>query len=193
MSAVFTDARLAPRALYEEVAELLRQRIFQRELEPGSWIDELKIAEEYGISRTPLREALKVLAAEGLVTMKVRRGAYVTEVNEKDLRDVYHLLSLLESDAAGVVAERATTASGLTSLRGSLPKNSLTLSCTLGMRVMPPTRITSLMSETLMPASLMAVRQGAIVRSIRSSTRLSSLARVSLMFRCLGPVASAVM
>ena len=109
MSAVLPDARLAPRALYEEVAELLRQRIFQRELEPGSWIDELKIAEEYGISRTPLREALKVLAAEGLVTMKVRRGAYVTEVNEKDLSDVYHLLSLLESDAAGVVAARATT------------------------------------------------------------------------------------
>ena len=99
---------LTPRALYEEVAEQLRQRIFRRELQPGSWIDELKIAEEFGISRTPLREALKVLAAEGLVTMKVRRGAYVTEMSEKDLRDVYHLLSLLESDAAGVVAERAT-------------------------------------------------------------------------------------
>jgi DNA-binding GntR family transcriptional regulator len=101
---------LAPRALYEEVAELLRQRIFRRELEPGSWIDELKLAEEYGISRTPLREALKVLAAEGLVTMKVRRGAYVTEVSEQDLAEVYHLLSLLESDAAQVVAERATEA-----------------------------------------------------------------------------------
>jgi DNA-binding GntR family transcriptional regulator len=101
---------LSPRALYEEVAELLRQRIFQRELEPGSWIDEMKLAEEYGISRTPLREALKVLAAEGLVTMKVRRGAYVTEVSEKDLSDVYHLLSLLESDAAGIVAERASDA-----------------------------------------------------------------------------------
>lgn len=101
---------LTPRALYEEVAELLRQRIFSRELEPGGWIDELKLAEEYGISRTPLREALKVLAAEGLVTMKVRRGAYVTEVSEKDLADVYHLLSLLESDAAGVVATQATDA-----------------------------------------------------------------------------------
>jgi DNA-binding GntR family transcriptional regulator len=103
-------ATLTPRALYEEVAELLRQRIFNRELDPGSWIDELKLAEEYGISRTPLREALKVLAAEGLVTMKVRRGAYVTEVSEKDLSDVYHLLGLLESDAAGVVAERASEA-----------------------------------------------------------------------------------
>ena len=101
---------LAPRALYEEVAELLRQRIFARELEPGSWIDELRIAEALGISRTPLREALKVLAAEGLVTMKVRRGAYVTEVNDKDQHDVYHLLSLLESDAAGVVAVQASDA-----------------------------------------------------------------------------------
>ena len=101
---------LAPRALYEDVAELLRQRIFKREMEPGSWIDELKIAEAYGISRTPLREALKVLAAEGLVTMKVRRGAYVTEVSEQDLSDVYHLLSLLESDAAGVVAAQASDA-----------------------------------------------------------------------------------
>ncbi|WP_295547026.1 GntR family transcriptional regulator [uncultured Pseudacidovorax sp.] len=99
---------LTPRALYEEVAELLRQRIFRRELEPGSWIDELRIAEELGISRTPLREALKVLAAEGLVTMKLRRGAYVTEVSDRDLADVYHLLALLESDAAGVVASRAT-------------------------------------------------------------------------------------
>ncbi len=99
---------LAPRALYEEVAELLRQRIFKRELEPGSWIDEVKLAEEYGISRTPLREALKVLAAEGLVTMKVRRGAYVTGVSERDLADVYHLLALLESDAAGVAAEQAS-------------------------------------------------------------------------------------
>jgi DNA-binding GntR family transcriptional regulator len=99
---------LTPRALYEEVAELLRQRIFNRELAPGNWIDELKLAEEYGISRTPLREALKVLATEGLVTMKVRRGAYVTEVSERDLTDVYHLLALLESDAAGVVATQAT-------------------------------------------------------------------------------------
>ena len=102
------ELSLSPRALYVEVAELLRERIFSRELVPGSWIDELKLAEEYGISRTPLREALKVLATEGLVTMKVRRGAYVTEVSERDLADVYHLLALLESDAASVVATQAS-------------------------------------------------------------------------------------
>jgi DNA-binding GntR family transcriptional regulator len=101
---------LSPRALYQDVAERLRQQIFARELEPGSWIDEQKIAAEYGISRTPLREALKVLAVEGLVTMKVRRGAYVTEMSVEDVAQVYHLLGLLEADAAGEVARRASDA-----------------------------------------------------------------------------------
>lgn len=101
---------LSPRALYQEVAERLRQQIFARELEPGSWIDEQKLTAEYGISRTPLREALKVLAVEGLVTMKVRRGAYVTEMSREDVAQVYHLLGLLEADAAGEVARQATDA-----------------------------------------------------------------------------------
>ena len=108
MNAPILPQNLKQCALYEEVAELLRQRIFNRALEPGSWIDELKIADEYGISRTPLREALKVLATEGLVTMKVRRGAYVTEVSEKDLADVFHLMAVLEADAAATVAQAAT-------------------------------------------------------------------------------------
>jgi len=101
---------LSPRALYQDVAERLRQQIFDRQLEPGSWIDEMKLAGEFGISRTPLREALKVLAAEGLVTMKVRRGAYVTEMSRADVVQVYHLLGLLESDAAAQVACNASDA-----------------------------------------------------------------------------------
>lgn len=103
-----TTALLTPKPLYVEVAERLRQQIYSRALEPGSWIDEMKMAQTFGISRTPLREALKVLAAEGLITMKVRRGAYVTEVSEKDLRDVYHLLAVLESDAVATVARNAS-------------------------------------------------------------------------------------
>jgi DNA-binding GntR family transcriptional regulator len=101
---------LARRALYEDVAERLRAQIFARELDPGAWIDELRLAGEYGISRTPLREALKVLAAEGLVTMKPRRGAYVAEMSRDDVRQVYHLLALLESDAAADVARHADAA-----------------------------------------------------------------------------------
>ena len=101
---------LSPRALYQDVAERLRQQIFARELEPGGWIDEMKLAAAFGISRTPLREALKVLAAEGLVTMKVRRGAYVTEMSRDDVTQIYHLLALLESDAAATVAAEASPA-----------------------------------------------------------------------------------
>ncbi len=113
MNAPIPHSRLKPRPLYEEVAELLRQRIFASkpgDLEPGAWIDELKLAQEYGISRTPMREATKVLAAEGLITMKMRRGAYVTEVNAKDLRDVFHLMAVLEADAAATAATSATDA-----------------------------------------------------------------------------------
>lgn len=103
-------APFAHRPLYEEVAEHVRQRIFGRALEPGAWIDEQRLCSEMGISRTPLREALKVLASEGLVTMKPRRGAYVTEMSERDVREAYQLLALLESDAAGEVARRASPA-----------------------------------------------------------------------------------
>jgi DNA-binding GntR family transcriptional regulator len=110
------DNALAPRALYQDVAERLRKQIFDRVLEPGSWIDEQRLALEFGISRTPMREALKVLAAEGLVTMKVRRGAYVTEMSGTDVEQIYHLLALLESDAAGEVARKAS-AEQLASLR----------------------------------------------------------------------------
>jgi len=101
-------AGLADMPLYQRVAERLRERIVAHSMAPGSWIDEQALTAELGISRTPLREALKVLAAEGLVTMKLRRGAYVTEVSERDLSEVFHLLSLLESDAAAVVAEQAS-------------------------------------------------------------------------------------
>ena len=101
-------APLRRRALYEDVAERLRTQIFERAIEPGEWIDEQKLSAEYGISRTPLREALKVLAAEGLVTMKPRRGAYVTEMSRDDVAQVYRMLALLEADAAADVARHAS-------------------------------------------------------------------------------------
>jgi DNA-binding GntR family transcriptional regulator len=121
---LLAPASLARGALYQDVAERLRQQIFARSLEPGSWIDEMKLCAEYGISRTPLREALKVLAAEGLVTMKPRRGAYVTEVSRDDVSQVYHLLALLESDAAGRVAAQAndTQRATLAALHDKLEK-----------------------------------------------------------------------
>ena len=100
-------AQIAPTALYQEVAERLRQRIFSHELTPGTWIDEQKLAEQYGISRTPMREALKVLAFEGLVTLKPRRGCYVTEISERDLDDVFPIMALLEGRCAAEAVKKA--------------------------------------------------------------------------------------
>ncbi|HOI51772.1 MAG TPA: GntR family transcriptional regulator [Azonexus sp.] len=108
--------RIAPTALYQEVAERLRQRIYAHELPPGTWIDEQKLAEQYGISRTPLREALKVLASEGLVELKPRRGCYVTEISRQDLDDIFPLIALLEGRCAAEAVKRAKAAD-LTALR----------------------------------------------------------------------------
>lgn len=102
--------RIAPTALYQEVAERLRQRIFAHELTPGDWIDEQKMAEEYGISRTPLREALKVLAAEGLVDLKPRRGCYVTEISRQDIDDIFPLMAMLEGRCAFIAVQLAKPA-----------------------------------------------------------------------------------
>ena len=95
---------------------------------------------------------------------------------------------------AWMAAPTATTSSGLTPLCGSLPSNmALTASTTAGMRVMPPTRITSSISVGLRFASASALRTGSAVFLTRSATRSSSLARVRVMTRCLGPEASAEM
>jgi DNA-binding GntR family transcriptional regulator len=101
---------LAAPALYEQVAERLRNRIFAHEIPQGGWIDEQALAAEYGISRTPLREALKVLAAEGLVVLKPRRGCYVTELSENDIDEVFPVMALLEGRVAAEAARRATSA-----------------------------------------------------------------------------------
>src|ERR1035437_6487792 len=95
-----SPTRIAQTSLYLEVAERLRQRIFAHELLPGAWIDEQALTIDYGISRTPLREALKVLASEGLVTLKPRRGCYVTELSEQDLDEIYPVMALLEGRCA---------------------------------------------------------------------------------------------
>jgi DNA-binding GntR family transcriptional regulator len=102
------NTKLNNRPLYEDVADRLREQIFTKILAPGSWLDEQSLAEQFGISRTPMREAIKVLASEGLVTIKMRRGAYVTEVARKDLEQIFTILSLLEGEAARETASKAT-------------------------------------------------------------------------------------
>jgi DNA-binding GntR family transcriptional regulator len=105
-----SSAPITRHALYEEVAERLRTRIFAHELAPGTWLDEQAIAAELGISRTPLREALKVLAGEGLVRLEPRRGCYVAELTEQDLDDIFPVMALLEGRCAWEAARRGASA-----------------------------------------------------------------------------------
>ncbi|MGC8658793.1 MAG: GntR family transcriptional regulator [Desulfomonilaceae bacterium] len=91
---------IAPTVLYQEVVERLRQSIYNSELKPGDWIDEQALAESFGISRTPLREALKVLNSEGLVVLKPRRGCFVAELTEQDLDEIFPVMALLEGRCA---------------------------------------------------------------------------------------------
>jgi DNA-binding GntR family transcriptional regulator len=102
--------RLVHNSLHDEVAAQLRERIFAGELAPGSFLDEVQLAEQLKISRTPLREALKVLTVEGLVRHEPRRGCFVNEVTEKDLDEIFPVIALLEGRCAYEAAQNATDA-----------------------------------------------------------------------------------
>ncbi|MEO8039052.1 MAG: GntR family transcriptional regulator [Betaproteobacteria bacterium] len=102
-----TGAKHAPQtARYEWVMSRIRDKIYTYELSPGDWIDEQRLAEEFGVSRTPLREGLKLLAAEGLVTVKPRRGSYVTKLTDEDVDQIFELMARLEGWCAFEAAKR---------------------------------------------------------------------------------------
>ena len=102
--------RLVPNSLHQEVAVLLRNQIFAGTLPQGSFIDEAALCESLKISRTPLREALKVLAAEGLVRHEPRRGSFVSQVTEQDQDDIFPVIALLEGRCAFEAARNASDA-----------------------------------------------------------------------------------
>lgn len=94
-------------ALYLEAADRLRGMIRSRVLAGGEWVDELRLAQQLGISRTPLREALKLLASEGLVRLEPRRGCFVNELSMRDLDDIFPLMAMLEGRCAHEAALKA--------------------------------------------------------------------------------------
>jgi DNA-binding GntR family transcriptional regulator len=102
--------RLVHNSLHDEVAAQLRERIFAGELTPGSFLDEVQLAQQLAISRTSLREALKVLTAEGLVRHEPRRGCFVNQVTEKDLDEIFPVIALLEGRCAFEAAQNASDA-----------------------------------------------------------------------------------
>jgi DNA-binding GntR family transcriptional regulator len=95
-------------SLHDGVAARLRVMVFERQLAPGQWIDEKALAKGWGVSRTPLREALKVLAAEGLVELVPQRGCRVIELSDDDADDLFPVMALLE----GRCAHEATLKAG---------------------------------------------------------------------------------
>lgn len=94
--------------LRELVFETLRQSIIDGILEPGERLMEVQLAEEMGVSRTPVREAIRKLELEGFVVMIPRKGAYVADISTKDITDVFEIRAALESLACGLAAERIT-------------------------------------------------------------------------------------
>ncbi|MDP1657165.1 MAG: GntR family transcriptional regulator [Hylemonella sp.] len=102
--------RLVHNSLHEHVAATLRDEIFDGTLAPGSFVDEVALCERLKISRTPLREALKVLTAEGLVRHEPRRGCFVNEVTEQDLDEIFPVIALLEGRCAFEAACNASDA-----------------------------------------------------------------------------------
>ncbi|APW37688.1 GntR family transcriptional regulator [Rhodoferax koreense] len=102
--------RLVQNSLHQEVASTLREQIFAGVLAPGMFLDEVALCATLEISRTPLREALKVLTAEGLLRHEPRRGCFVNQVTEKDLDDIFPVIALLEGRCAFEAARNTSDA-----------------------------------------------------------------------------------
>lgn len=87
------------RYLHDEVAERLRELIRSGELEPKARVNELELSERFGISRTPLREAVKILATEGLLELLPNRGARVASISAEEIEEVVEVVAGLEATA----------------------------------------------------------------------------------------------
>ncbi len=109
-----SETRLIPvtldnyKPLREIVFETLREALINGVLKPGERLMEIQLAEEMGVSRTPVREAIRKLELEGFVVMIPRKGAYVAGISVKDIADVFEIRTALEGLAAGLAAERIT-------------------------------------------------------------------------------------
>jgi len=101
---------ISRRPLHDEATERIRDMIVEGRLAAGGWINEAELCQQLQISRTPLREALKVLAAEGLVELVPRRGARVAQLSTDELADLFEALSGIEGLAAELAAARMSEA-----------------------------------------------------------------------------------
>ena len=94
--------------LSQKAAKKIRDLIHKNILQGGEKLNEVKLCEQIGVSRTPLREAFRVLAAEGLVQLRPNRGAFVADISIEELRHTFEVMSILEGSCARLAAERLT-------------------------------------------------------------------------------------
>ncbi len=97
-------------ALHEQVASRLRQMLVENRIPPGAKLNERALSEELNVSRTPLREAIKMLAAEGLVELLPNRGAIAVELTEDDVRHTFEVMAGLEGQSGELAAQRISDA-----------------------------------------------------------------------------------
>lgn len=107
MAEVIEIARLG---LHEQVANRLRTMLVEGRIQPGAKLNERELCEQLRVSRTPLREAIKLLAAEGLVDLLPNRGAVAVKLGEADVRNAFELLAHLEGLSGDLAAQRITDA-----------------------------------------------------------------------------------
>ena len=88
------------RTLRERIVDFVKEAIIKGRLRPGERIPEPELAERFGVSRTPIREAFRQLESEGFLTVIPRKGAVVSPITDKDVREFYSIKSLLEGFAA---------------------------------------------------------------------------------------------
>lgn len=105
------------RSVREKAYQLIQQKIMRGELSPGSAVSEIPLAQELGSSRTPVREALGQLVAEGLLEQTPNRGAVVVQLRRQDIIDLYELREALEVYAVGKAARQSSTAGDLQRLQ----------------------------------------------------------------------------
>ena len=101
---------VARQALHQQVAERLRERITEGVLPPGAKLNERELSEQLAVSRTPLREALRMLAAEGLVELLPNRGAVVVQMSARDVAETFDVIAALEGLAGELAAARIDAA-----------------------------------------------------------------------------------
>ena len=110
---------MSPKAtatLHQELVAGLRDLIVEGELAPGARVPERQLCERFGVSRTPLREALKVLASEGLILLLPNRGARVAKLTAKDVEDMFQVMGALEALSGELACQRIEEA-GIAEIR----------------------------------------------------------------------------